>query len=75
MKKIICLLMGHDYIPITIHNLEKRKKEHIYQCSRCGYRSKFNNMHDTIVHNLLVNKIKNIWNQKSVLRGNNPVSS
>lgn len=53
-----CSFFGHRYATIIVHNLEKHKKEYWYQCVRCGHRSRFSNLRDTILNKVLVEEIK-----------------
>ena len=53
-----CLVLGHKYVSVTVHNLDKHKKEYWYQCVRCGHRSLFSNLRDTILNKILISKLK-----------------
>ena len=53
LNKIKCKILGHRYATITIHNLDKHKREYWYQCIRCGHRSRFSNLRDTIINKLI----------------------
>lgn len=58
LNELKCLVLGHKYVTVTVHNLDKHKKEYWYQCVRCGHRSLFSNLRDTILNKILISKLK-----------------
>lgn len=59
-KKIVCFIRGHRYATITVHNLDKHKKEYYYQCTFCGHRSKFSNLRDVVINGVVIDNAEKL---------------
>ena len=64
IRKLICWLKGHDYKLIEVEHHHPRHNVYLYQCTRCGRRTKYRSYAEAFADSLIMSKAEEVMKKE-----------